>query len=212
MASAAHGCRILTVANLNGTHHNYGNISSALRRFGVASHPLTLRIMNSASKGRFLGLVGLASIAVWLTLSLGNAFYLCFQSLRWPTVPVRVISSGVSTGTSNIGQWWAPDVKYEYDLAGHEYESSSIRYMMPVFYHEEQARLVQASYPAAAHAVAAYNPQNPAQSVLEPGVPSGMWLRALIPLFFWSLTGYIYWEINHPERRVMLLPDMEAAE
>jgi len=74
--------------------------------------------MNSDTKARFLGLIGLGSIAVWLTLSLGSGFYLCIISLRWPTVPVRVTSSGVNAGRSNMGMWWAPDVEYEYRLSG----------------------------------------------------------------------------------------------
>jgi len=103
-------------------------------------------------------------------------------------------------------------VKFEYELGGRQYSSGSIRYMMPVYYHEEDARLVQATYPKDVQVRAAYNPGNPAQSVLEPGVPPIMWLRALIPVFFWILAAYIFYEINHPERRMLLLPDMEPAE
>jgi hypothetical protein len=125
---------------------------------------------------------------------------------------VRIVSSGLDTGTSNVGRWWAPDVRFEYQLDGQQYQSSSIRYMMPVYYHQEDAHLVQAVYPKDAEVRAAYNPANPSQSVLEPGVPPSMWLRALIPLFFWFLTAYIYYEINHPGRRMLLLPDMEPAE
>lgn len=161
-------------------------------------------LMNSDTKARYLGLTGLGIIAVWLTLSLGDAFYLSLISLRWPKVPVRVTSSEVETGRSNLGTWWAPDVEYDYRVSGHAYHSATIRYVMPPFYQEEEAQAFLASYPPQAQTTAAYDPRNPARSVLQPGVPPKMWGKALIPLFFWGLIAYIYYEIVHPHRRLML--------
>lgn len=165
--------------------------------------------MNSGTKARFFGLIGLGSIALWLTLSLGNSFYLCITSLRWPKVPVRITSSGVYTGSPTLGTW-TPDVEYEYRLGGRAYRSANIRFLMQAFYEPEDAQSALAAYPAEAQAIASYDPQNPARSVLEPGVPPSMWKRALIPLFFWALTAYILYEIVYPERRLLLLPDAEA--
>jgi hypothetical protein len=168
-------------------------------------------VMNSATKGRLIGLVGLASVALWLTLSLGSDFYLCLTSLRWLTVPVRITSSDVSTGVSNMGRWWLPELTYEYQVGGQTYRSSNIRYLMPPFYHAEGARQIQTAYPKGAQVQAAIDPQKPSRSVLEPGIPEGMWWRGLIPLFFWALTGYIFYEIRNPHRRFLLLRDPETA-
>jgi hypothetical protein len=167
--------------------------------------------MNSDTRIRFVGLFGLGSVAVWLTLSLGSCLYLCLTSLHWPTVPVQVTLSGVNTGSSNLGNWWSPDVRYEYQLDGHVYRSSNVRYLMPVFYHREEATAVQAAYPLGTQTKAAYDPHNPERSVLEPGVPPNMWERALIPVFFWALTAYILYEIKHPARRVLLRSNPEEA-
>jgi Protein of unknown function (DUF3592) len=167
--------------------------------------------MNSATKGRMFGLIGLAGFSLWATLSLGIGFYLSLRSSFWPTASAQVSSSSVSTGVSNIGRWWQAELTYEYRVGGHVYQSSTIRYLMPASDHEEEARQIQANYAEGRQTRAAFNPANPSESVLEPGVPAGMWWRALIPLFFWGLTGYIYYEIHHPERRLMLLPDIEAA-
>lgn len=167
--------------------------------------------MNSATKGRLVGLFGLTVVAVWLTLSLGSDFYLCLTSLRWPTASVTITSSDVSTGVSSMGRWWQPELTYEYRVGSQSYRSSSIRYLMPAFYHAEGARQIQASYPKGAQLQAAINPRNPSQSVLEPGIPEGMWWRGVIPLFFWILTGYIFYEIRHPQRRFLLLRDPETA-
>lgn len=168
--------------------------------------------MNSATKGRLLGLAGLSVFAVWITISLGSSLFLCLESLTWPTVPVQVISSSLNTGESNAGRWWEPEISYAYKLEGHYYSSSNFRFMMPPIYQEAGARQIQAEYPAGTLARAAYNPRNPSQSVLAPGIPPAMWWRALIPLFFWGLLGYMYYEIKHPERRFMLLPDFETAQ
>ena len=160
--------------------------------------------MNADTKTRFVGLIGLGSIAVWLTLSLGSGFYLSLASLRWPRVPVHITSSGVNAGTSNIGNWWAPAVEYTYELQGRQYHSTNVRYLMPAFYQEQDAKLVQAAYPEHTQTMAACDPRNPSRSVLEPGVPPNMWIRGLIPVFFWALMGYILFEIRHPERRFLL--------
>jgi hypothetical protein len=167
--------------------------------------------MNSATKGRMIGLIGLAGFSLWVTLSLGTSFYLSLRSSFWPTTSAQVSSSSVSTGVSNIGRWWQPELTYGYQVEGRPYRSNNIRYMMPPLYREEDARQIRADYTEGRRVRVAYNPSNPSESVLEPGVPAGMWWRALLPLFFWGLTGYIYYEIRNPERRLMLLPDIETA-
>ncbi len=166
--------------------------------------------MNPDRKARFFGLIGLGSFAVWLTVSLGSGFYLSIISLHWPKVPVRVTSSKVYTGTSTMGTWFAPDVEYEYRLGERAYRSTTVRYLMQTFSEPEDAQSVLVAYPPAAQVLAAYDPQNPARSVLEPGVPSSMWKRAFIPLFFWALIAYIFYEIVNPDRRLLLRSSTEV--
>jgi hypothetical protein len=160
--------------------------------------------MNSDTKIRLIGVGGLAIIAVWLTLSIGNALYLCLATLRWPLISVHVISSGIDIARSNMGRRWLPDVHYEYELGGRTYHSTNIRFLMPSFMDEDDARSIQSAYPQDAHTTAAYDPQDPARSVLEPGVPKTMWEQAAILVFFWTLTAYIFYEIKHPERRFLV--------
>ncbi len=168
--------------------------------------------MNSATKGRLLGLAGLSVFAVWVTVSLGSSLFLCLESLTWPTVPVQVVSSGLNTGESNAGRWWQPAIVYSYELNGHTYQSGNLRYMLRPIYQEDDARQIQAEYPANARVTAAYNPRNPSQSVLEPGIPAGLRWIPLVPLLLWGLLGYFYFEIKHPGRRMVLLPDIESAQ
>jgi len=165
--------------------------------------------MNSDSKIRSIGLIGLGSIAVWLTLALGNSIYFGLASLHWPTVPVRITGSALNTGRSNVGNWWAPDIEYAYQLDGHTYRGTKIRYSMPLFYHQEEAQAIRAAYPQDASMRAAYDPQNPALCVLVPGVSSDMWERALVPLFLWALMGYIFYNTGRAKPEALLESDSE---
>ena len=165
--------------------------------------------MNFDSRIRSIGLIALGSIAVWLTLAFGNSIYFGLASLRWPAAPARITTSALSTGRSNVGNWWAPDIEYEYRLDGHTYHGTKIRYSMPLFYQEEEARAVQAAFPQDTSMQAAYDPQNPALSVLVPGVSSDIWERALVPVFLWGLMGYIFYDMNRAKPEVLLESDSE---
>jgi hypothetical protein len=167
--------------------------------------------MNSDTKIRSIGLAGLATVALWVTLSLGSCFYLCLQSSRWPKLPVRIVSSGVDTGISNVGRWWSPDIEFEYGVNGKIYHSTSVRYFMPAFYQQGEARAIQAEYPKGSQTKAAYDPANPGRGVLEPGVPTGLWARAIIPVFLWSLCGAILYEMKNPQRRILVRSIPEEA-
>jgi len=168
--------------------------------------------MNSDSKARMLGLFGLAIFAVWLTSGLASNFYLCLSSLSWPRVPATITSSVINTGVSNVGRYWEPAVEYDYQVNGHVYHASMVRYMMPLFYRQDEAASIQSEFPRNAQTMVACDPRNPAHTVLQPGVPAGMWWQALIPVFFWSLIGYIFYEIRHPRRRVLLGEYPQPAE
>ncbi len=168
--------------------------------------------MNSDTRARFVGLFGLGVVAVWLTAGIGSGFYRSLASLRWPKAQAHISSSQINTGSSNIGTWWAPAVAYDYAVGGTLYQSGTIRYLMPHFYQEAPAANVVAPYPAGAQVSVAYDPQSPGESVLEPGVPPGMWKQALIPLFFWGLVAFLHFEITHPSKRRLLRSNPEFEE
>ena len=87
--------------------------------------------------------------------------------------------------------------RYEYRVSQHAYRSSTIRYLLPPFYEKEEAQAVLSAYQSKTQVTAAYDPENPARSVLEPGVPRHV-EESSDPTFFWTLTAYIYYEIVHP--------------
>jgi hypothetical protein len=163
--------------------------------------------MNSDTRIRSIGLSLLGTIAVWVTLMIGNSFYLCANSARWPKLSVRIVSSSITTGTSNMGRWWAPEVEYEYGVNGRIYHATNIRYFMPAIFQEEGARAIQAAYPQNRFTSAAYDPADPTRAVLEPGIPSNLWVRPLVPLFLWSLCGFIFYGLKSPNRK----PELRSA-
>ena len=168
-----------------------------------------MRSRQDDTKARLLGLFGLGVFAVWLTAGIGSNFFYSVSSRHWPKVLARITSSAVITGTSNAGRWWAPDVEFEYRVDGKLYHSSIIRYPMPSYYQKEAAADVLAPYSKDRQVTVAYDPQNPAHAVIEAGISSAMWKQACIPLFFWALSFYIFYEINRPGRRFLLRSNPE---
>jgi hypothetical protein len=180
------------------------NFSQPASRLSSKPTPLRKDKLDSDTKGRFVGLVGLCLFSVWIVVHLSSNFYLSLASRHWPTTYARVTSSAVYTHGAGAGMSWAPVVQYEYEAAGAEHRSSNIRFLLGTFYNADAAAEVVASYPVGRQVSVAYDPQDPNRSVLEPGVPQGMWTQAIIPLFFFGLCGYIFYEILHPERRMLL--------
>jgi hypothetical protein len=172
--------------------------NSARRSFLVS------KTFDSDTKGRLVGLLGLAALSVWIIVSISTNIYFSIVSQHWPTATARVTSSGVYTHGKGVGVSWNPVVEYEYEAGGAIHHSSKIRYLMRAFYDSDEANDVQSVYPAGRTVSVSYDPHDPERSVLEPGLPPGMWTQALIPLFFCGLCGYIFFEITHPERRLLL--------
>lgn len=169
-----------------------------------ASENSRFRKLDSDTRGRFIGLLGLAAFSIWIAASLTSSFYFSVASEHWPTVTARVVSSGIYANGKGVGVSWAPKVEYQYQVAGTAHHASKIRYLMRTFYDQGSATDVEAPYPVGRLVSVFYDPQDPDRSVLEPGVPRGMWTQALIALFFFALCGYIFFEITHPERRFLL--------
>jgi uncharacterized protein DUF3592 len=185
------------------TGQNFSSSSLGFSSTNTSSSQ-TSRSLDSDTNGRFVGLMGLGLLSLWLVLHLSSNFYFSIVSQHWPRATARVLSSGVYASGAGAGATFTPQVKYEFETAGKSYESTNIRYLLRTSYNAASAAEVQSSYPVGREVSVAYDPQDPSRSVLEPGVPQGMWTQALIPLFFFGLCGYIFYEITHPQRRVLL--------
>ena len=127
----------------------------------------------------------------WLTVVLAGAFALGFggfglimlliyssalmrasASRNWPSVEGRIDSSHVGRVASSRGgrsstSNYKPEIKYSYSVKGNSYAGSHIGFGVPILGWQFGAEQVVARYPTGAARTVYYDPQNPAQAVLE---------------------------------------------
>lgn len=101
---------------------------------------------------------------------------------------------------------------YHYQIGSETFTSGRIRFLMGPMYRREEASRVVEPYNIGRVVRVAYDPANPRESVLEPGPPPGALMNVLLVLLLVGVTGYIYYEVRHPGRRVLLrsIPDHEV--
>ena len=97
-------------------------------------------------------------------------------SMQWPQVPGTIMASVTEQNmTSQRGaqgsvRTWAPDISYHYTVDGVTYQGDRVRVVM-VERGRELAQSWAEKYPVGAQVIVSYNPHNPREAVLEPGVP-----------------------------------------
>ncbi len=113
------------------------------------------------------------------------------RAKKWPTVQGRIIASRVRsegytvTGEGESGptgmQLWEPRVRYEYEVQGRVYLGSRISFggWRPTI---GGASDVAESHPAGTTWTVSYDPEDPANSVLEPGTPGASVLELCLGL------------------------------
>ena len=116
----------------------------------------------------------------------------------WPVVKGRVMDAGISEidkGIGGVDVRFAPDFKYEYKFKGTIKFGNAIGYFPPSalglsesYYasNEYQALRFISRYPVDSSVDVYVNPDNPSESVLEPGVK----LPVLMPLIIGALCMY----------------------
>jgi len=155
---------------------------------------------NPHSNARLMGFALVAAIGVFLTLNMMSAWYLSLVSTHWPTTEGRVLNSQVTSGTTTIGDWWAPSVKYEYRVGSNSFQAANIRFYQPLLRDPAAADAIRAPYPAGKLVSVSYDPNDPNRSVLEPGFRQPIWKPTLAALMFWSMAAFLLYEVLHPER------------
>ena len=127
-------------------------------------------------------------------------------SQRWPTVPGRI------TARTLLGQKFKEYdgdyylnidgyIRYEYTVEGSVYSSTTVNALMAPYYPYETAL----NYPQGKEILVFYNPRNPTQAVLEPGLilsPEvfGL-LSSILILAGVYILGRVFWEIWKGKRK-----------
>ncbi|MCX7975763.1 MAG: DUF3592 domain-containing protein [Bellilinea sp.] len=114
-----------------------------------------------------------AGIGVWLILRYQKNKEKAWQSLNWPKTSGRVIESRIAEHESededgHVTSTYSPVVRYEYQVNGVAYTGGKIAVGGVVaISNKKKVQQTIDQYPEGKLVVVYYNPQNPAEAVLE---------------------------------------------
>lgn len=108
---------------------------------------------------------------------------------QWPSTMGTVIASYLERRSSSDGSTNYPVVQYSYQVGGRTYQSSKLAPGPEVG--GTGAGKVVARYPAGAQVMVFYDPNNPAEAVLERKAPAQWLFILLLVIFDCSLCGVI---------------------
>lgn len=143
---------------------------------------------------------GFGLFVVWGAWFLGwregwENYQLAQESVNWVEVTVIATKTDVelvSTGSGdNRDNSYLPKVSYSFLVDGQVYRNDEIRLGGMAQNSRAEAEAVLAGYPLGQEMSAFYNPANPAQSVLEPGVHSNLRVSLLFSALFMLLGALI---------------------
>ena len=160
--------------------------------------------MSPDTKARMFGFTILAVIATLIAMNTTSGVFRSIASEQWPHASAQVIASTVYEDSTDVSPRWEPSVVYHYKVGDRTFTSGRVRFLMHPMYRREEANQVADSYQVGRVVSVAYDPANPSESVLEPGPPPGTSKQVGILLALILITAFIYYEIHHPERRVLL--------
>ncbi len=136
------------------------------------------------------GLFLLVFIGLWGGL-IGTFDYMAVRAIQrqsvsqaYPTAPGRVIGSRVSVFHGRRSVTYSPVVTYEYHVNGQTYHSTQIRAGMWGGSDKAGAERAVRAHPVGSSVTVHYNPADPSDALLEPGVRGGDWLMPLFLLPF----------------------------
>ena len=117
-------------------------------------------------------------------------------SEAWPTVPCELRESRLREEEStdsdgNTATVYVPELRYAYDVGGRSLEGTRLRFGSVRTGSRAKAESWIRPYPAGARASVRYNPEDPADCVLESVKPTGGYLvAAAVGLIFVALGLY----------------------
>ncbi|MDP3441966.1 MAG: DUF3592 domain-containing protein [Ignavibacteria bacterium] len=122
----------------------------------------------------------------------GYNMYRGYKSSTWPSVRGNILKSEISerrySGTKSSGRKteYHASVDYQYEVIGKMYFSNSISYKASKTSYSA-AMIELQKYPENSGHVVYYNPENPEESVLDPGMGTLNLIFIGLPLIVWLL-------------------------
>lgn len=122
-----------------------------------------------------------AGLTWWGWNILGNAK----ASTSWPKATGRIISSSVEYSRDSDGHdSYKPEVTYTYAVNNRFYKSHAIKFGENSYDNKPVANEIANRYAVGKKVVVYYDPQNPENSILEPGVTGGSYIVLGIGVLF----------------------------
>jgi hypothetical protein len=123
----------------------------------------------------FLGIVGMLLLigspvvlfATYRNYSSANA------SEKWPSVDGVITQSSLETMGFGRKQTFKAKIEYQYQVNGRGYRASRVKFVDTTGSSESAAQSVASKYPVNSAQKVYYNPDDPSNSVLEPGASAG---------------------------------------
>jgi hypothetical protein len=142
--------------------------------------------------GIFVALLGAVG-ALWAGWAHRRSRALVDAAKRWLDAPGKIVATDVERrgggSTTARNAYYVPLIRYTYVVNGREREGSRLRFGMFSARTRGGAEKMLVAYPAGAAINVRYDPDNPDQSVLEPGKTSSNLLVAAIFCFLLLLAG-----------------------
>jgi hypothetical protein len=121
----------------------------------------------------------LALLGVFISITAFVSHAEARRSIRWPTVPARLINAGVRKSIGS-DETYAPEVEYEFKFNGEKYRGNTIDYSASSRSETAAQKVIQKIKNKGVALTVHVNPQDPQRNVLNPGVQLVHYLRYLI--------------------------------
>ncbi|MBI9050111.1 MAG: DUF3592 domain-containing protein [Anaerolineaceae bacterium] len=117
-------------------------------------------------------------------------------SRDWPTIEGQVTQAMVDMSIDrdedgSSSRKYAPLVIYTYAILGREYTSDQVAFGSKWRYTSRAKAESKLRYQSGEQVIVYYNPENPTQTVLEPGAVGGAWGTLLIGIVFIIVGGFV---------------------
>jgi len=121
--------------------------------------------------------------------------YAAFRSPNWVVVDSSIIWSHISQHEDydGVGPYYSPEVGYAYFFNSNSYVGSQIQYAAMNSSILSRIQAIVDRYPVKKEVKIYCNPENPSQSVLEPGFSVNSWYGIIMGIFCLGLCALCVW-------------------
>jgi hypothetical protein len=144
--------------------------------------------------GFLFGLVMLG-LGIFIYYQMSNELGLGAESADWPAVNGTIVESNVATGEQTVKgvrvTKYLTEISYDYAVGGKTFSGGRISFDPSMHVTAESAEAVVNRYPVGSEQPVHYDPADPTQSTLVPGIETTSYAMYLIPLFFGCCGGFI---------------------